>query len=114
MFQNRNIKKGFAVLLLLTSLLSITPQKMLHNIVAGHIDKEKCLIHKNLPIDQIESAGIVCSYDLTVNTIPYLFYDLSIQITRPTFTASKNLFYKDSVYNFHLVHSDTRGSPIIL
>ena len=114
MYQNKNIKKGFAVLLLLTSLLSITPQKMLHDLVASHIDKEKCLIHKNLPIDQIETAGIVCSYDLTVNTIPYLFYDLSIQINRQTFTASKNHFFNDFVCNFHLVHSDTRGSPILL
>lgn len=109
-----NIKKGIAVILLLTSILSITPQKVLHNLVVSHVDKEQCFVHKDLPIDQIESFGIVCSYEHNVNTIPYLFYDLRIDFSKLTFKISKNHFFNDLVENIFILYSDTRGSPISL
>jgi len=108
----RNLAKT-GIVFLFTCLLvfSMMPQKSLHNIFAKHTDVETCSVHKNLPIDQVESSQKHCQVDHLVVALPFLktsSYYLSFQAVY----FSKTLAYPAQKFSIHFLEIiDSRGPP---
>jgi hypothetical protein len=99
--------------MLLVFAFSITPQQIIHDAVAKHLDPTSCSVHQNLPIEQIESTQLHCTFDFQVATAPFIFYHFELPIQAPVFSAAQNDIYKNSIPFYFTVASESRGPPTI-
>jgi hypothetical protein len=111
MFRQKNSSSLLALIMLVVFALSITPQKFIHDLVANHVDPPKCLVHKDLPIEQIENTSLHCTIDFQVATTPFVVYDFSIEVPSPLLARAKNVLYLGARITPLSIVSDTRGPP---
>lgn len=114
MFIHKTIRQFLAFLMLVVFALSITPQKLVHDLVAKHLDPTSCSVHKDLPIEQIEKSELHCTFDFQVATTPFVHYDFTIQLPVIVPARPSSLpFLELSIQQLSLV-ADSRGPPSIL
>jgi len=85
---NFTIKKVSAAVLLLFFVFSITPKKILHDIIASHKDTRSVLLPVDTPIKLLSKAGFHCQCDNLVAGGPFL---------------QSNSFYKEFIPSFFCI-----------
>ena len=93
---------------------SITPQQIVHDVVAKHLDPTICEVHKDVPVDQVENAKLHCTFDFKVATTPFVYYDFSIQINAPEQFDTQHTFYRVSSASTSTQKKSTRGPPSLV
>ena len=111
MLYQKTIRQILAVVMLLVFAFSITPQKLIHDLVAKHIDPNSCSVHKDLPIEQIKKTELHCTFDFQVATTPFVDYDFSIEIATPTIAKARNTNYVAATIEKYAIVADSRGPP---
>ena len=113
MLYQKTIRKFIALAMLVVFAFSITPQKLIHDVVAKHSDPTKCSVHKDAPIEQIEKSELHCTFDFQVATTPFTAYDFSI-IIQPQYVAqTRNIIFIAAPISQLAIVSDSRGPPSI-
>lgn len=107
---NKFLKRGLAFVLLFLFTLSITPKKILHDLVTNHQDKTS-VINDDSPYSQISNSGYKCNTENLVAESPFAPHNHLIELgTLPifgTFHASlQQLQLTTSV-----IFSGLRGPP---
>jgi len=90
---------------------SMMPQKSLHTIFAKHTDVETCSVHKNLPIDQIESSQIHCKVDHLVVALPFIKTNILFISVHDQFFLKTLVFNTQNYFPSFLQIIDSRGPP---
>jgi hypothetical protein len=111
MLYQKTIRQILAVVMLLVFAFSITPQKLIHDLVAKHIDPNSCSVHKDLPIEQIKKTELHCTFDFQVATTPFVDYDFSIEIATPIVAKARNTNYVAATIEKYAIVADSRGPP---
>ena len=114
MLFNKTFKQFLALAMLVVFAFSITPQKSIHDIVAKHIDKVKCDVHKNLPIEQVENSSIHCSHDNLVATSPFVEFNFTIALEQPILKIATNTHLLNFYFYNNNYSLDSRGPPAII
>ena len=113
MLFHKTIRYFIALTMLVVFSFSITPQKVIHNFVANHLDPTTCEIHQNLPIEQVETGGLHCTFDFQVATTPFVVYNFDILISLPVNPVSGNTFYVSKKIAQYFISGESRGPPAI-
>lgn len=113
MLQQKTFKQFLALAMLVVFAFSITPQKSIHDLVSKHIDPNSCSVHKDLPIEQIETAALHCTFDFQVATTPFVDYDFSIVVKSLVLAQARNTIFIAASIAQHVIVSDSRGPPAI-
>ena len=113
MLFDKSFKQFLALAMLVVFAFSITPQKSIHDVVAKHIDPNSCSVHKDLPIEQVETAALHCTFDFQVATTPFVDYDFSIVVKSLVLAQARNTFFIAAPIAQHVIVSDSRGPPAI-
>jgi len=105
------IQSLVAIILIGIFAFSILPQKSVHDFVAKHVDVEKCSVHKNLTIDQVEKKATHCNYENLVVALPYLNGTIKMEVQNILnysiqYIATATIQFSNT---FQVI--DTRGSP---
>ena len=114
MLQHKTFKQFLALAMLVVFAFSITPQKSIHDLVSKHIDPNSCSVHKNLPIEQVETAALHCTFDFQVATTPFVDYDFSIVVKSLVLAQARNTFFIAAPTAQHTIVSDSRGPPAFI
>jgi hypothetical protein len=103
------ISKFIAASLFVLFLLSITPKKILHDLVACHTDTSSSSTQKNTPV-AVEKAGFHCQLDNLVAESPF---EKPKQISSPKIDTWYNGFVRISICAVQLSLPETslRGPP---
>jgi len=110
--QSLNLKKASAILLLLTFLLVVAPQRFLHHLFANHTDTHiSSRLYSENSSFHISKAGFNCQLDHLVVESSFLFSVSNINIQfYPTFINL--IFEKESKPVFsYTSHCFLRGPP---
>lgn len=105
------VKTGIVFFFTCLLVFSMMPQKSLHNIFAKHIDVETCSVHKNLPIDQIESSQKHCQVDHLVVALPFIKTSSFFISIPDVFFANTIVFQSQKYIPSFLQIIDARGPP---
>ncbi|MFY7978811.1 MAG: hypothetical protein ACOVON_02115, partial [Sediminibacterium sp.] len=62
MLFTKTIRQLIALAMLVVFAFSITPQQVVHDLVAKHLDPAVCAVHKDVPVDQVEKAKLDCTF----------------------------------------------------
>ena len=111
MLFTKTIRQLIALAMLVVFAFSITPQQVVHDLVAKHLDPTVCAVHKDVPVDQVENAKLHCTFDFQVATTPFVDYDFSIEIATPTIAKARNTNFVAVPIAQHAIVSDSRGPP---
>ena len=114
MLQHKTFKQFLALAMLVVFAFSITPQKSIHDLVSKHIDPNSCSVHKDLPIEQVETAALHCTFDFQVATTPFVDYDFSIVVKSLVLAQARNTFFIAAPIAQHAIVSDSRGPPAFI
>jgi len=114
MLFDKSFKQFLALAMLVVFAFSITPQKSIHDVVAKHIDPNSCSVHKDLPIEQVETAALHCTFDFQVATTPFVDYDFSIVVKSLVLAQARNTFFIAAPIAQHVIVSDSRGPPAFI
>ena len=114
MLQHKTIRSILASVMLLVFAFSITPQQIIHDAVAKHLDPTICEVHKDVPLDQIENTRLHCSFDFQVATAPFIYYDFSIQLNAPEQIATAIAFYIATPAAQALQKNTNKGPPSLI
>lgn len=107
----QTIKQLLALAMLVVFAFSITPQKTIHDFVAGHADPTKCEVHIKTPIEQVENTQLHCTFDFQVATTPFVSYHFTIIVPTPVVAKAQNDSYKETqIYTVH-ISKESRGPP---
>ena len=107
----QTMKQLLALAMLVVFAFSITPQKTIHDFVAGHADPTKCEVHIKAPIEQVEKAQLHCTFDFQVATTPFVSYYFTVLVPTPTEARAQNDTYKETqIYTVH-ISKESRGPP---
>ena len=113
MLQHKTFKQFLALAMLVVFAFSITPQKSIHDLVSKHIDPNSCSVHKDVPIEQVETAALHCTFDFQVATTPFVDYDFSIVVKSLELAQARNTIFIAAPIAQHVIVSDSRGPPAI-
>ena len=114
MLFTKTIKQLVALAMLVVFAFSITPQQIVHDVVAKHMDPTFCAVHKDVPVDQVENDKLHCTFDFQVATAPFVYYDFSIQITALEPAAAHYAFYLAATASAALQKNSNRGPPSLV
>jgi hypothetical protein len=114
MLFTKTIRQLVALAMLVVFAFSITPQQVVHDIVAKHMDPTFCAVHKDVPVDQVENDKLHCTFDFQVATAPFVYYDFSIQIPALDPTEAQYAFYIAVAASAALQKNSNRGPPSLV
>ena len=111
MFQSAIFRRIISGVLLVLFTFSITPKKILHDLVAAHTDAKPGTFLSNTHTAQIHKSGINCQVDQLIVESPFL--EIEVHALVPLLIP-KNDFYQTRVcFSFFLtvLDNDLRGPP---
>lgn len=111
LLQNKIIKKSIAGLLLLLFAFSITPKKILHDLIANHKDTISKFPSANGKSQHINKATIYCHCEDLVAESPFTDPSVLIEILKPVVFSDQPVL---RIFNFHSQHQlffELRGPP---
>jgi hypothetical protein len=111
MLFTKTIRQLIALAMLVVFAFSITPQQIIHDAVAKHLDPTICEVHKDVPVDQVENTKLHCSFDFQVATAPFVYYDFTIQINAPEPIETQYAYYTAAPAAEPLQKNTNRGPP---
>jgi hypothetical protein len=111
MLFTKTIRQLIALAMLVVFAFSITPQQIVHDVVAKHMDPTICAVHKDVPVDQVENEKLHCTFDFQVATAPFVYYDFSIQINAPEPIETQYALYTAAPAAEPLQKNTNRGPP---
>lgn len=114
MLFTKTIRQLIALAMLVVFAFSITPQQVVHDAVAKHLDPTVCAVHKDVPVDQVENAKLHCTFDFQVATTAFTHFDFSIQIQAPAAISVQNATYKEARLAAVIFHQSSRGPPSMI
>lgn len=112
MLFKKYIQSIIAIILIGVFAFSILPQKSVHDFVAKHVDVEKCSVHKNLPIDQVEKKATHCNYDNLVVALPYVNTTIKMEVQKQLSYSIKYIATATTSIPNAFQVIDTRGPPV--
>ena len=113
MLFTKTIRQLIALAMLVVFAFSITPQQIVHDLVAKHLDPTVCAVHKDVPVDQVENAKLHCTFDFQVATTPFVSYDFSITILEPSTHVTRYISYEQFTLANNSFGFDSRGPPAV-
>ena len=111
MIQATVFRRIISGVLLVLFAFSITPKKLLHDLVATHTDTKPGTFLSNTHTAQIHKSGINCQVDQLIVESPFLELVIHKVVTLP---ATENDFYPRRCYfSFFLplINNSLRGPP---
>lgn len=114
MLFTKTIRQLIALAMLVVFAFSITPQQIVHDAVAKHLDPTICAVHKDVPVDQVENTKLHCTFDFQVATTPFVYFDFSIQIKTPEQFETKYAFYNVASATRSTQKKSNRGPPSLI
>ena len=114
MLFSKTIRQFIALVMLVVFAFSITPQQIIHDAVAKHLDPTICEVHKDVPLDQVENTRLHCSFDFQVATALFIYYDFSIQINAPEQIETRYAFYLATPAAQALQKNTNKGPPSLI
>jgi hypothetical protein len=93
---------------------SITPQQVVHDLVAKHLDPTVCAVHKDVPVDQVENAKLHCTFDFQVATTAFVDFDFTLNIQAPVTITVQNAIYKEASFASIILEQSSRGPPVMI
>ena len=114
MLQHKTFKQFLALAMLVVFAFSITPQQVVHDMVAKHLDPTSCAVHKDVPVDQVENAKLHCTFDFQVATTPFVYFDFTIQINTPEQFETQYAFYNVASATRSTQKKSNRGPPSLV
>ena len=111
MLFTKTIRQLIALAMLVVFAFSITPQQIVHDVVAKHMDPTFCAVHKDVPVDQVENAKLHCTFDFQVATTPFVDYHFNIEIATPNVAQTRNTIFIAAPISYLVFSSDSRGPP---
>lgn len=114
MLFTKTIRQLIALAMLVVFAFSITPQQIIHDAVAKHLDPTICEVHKDVPVDQVENTKLHCSFDFQVATAPFVYYDFTIQINAPEPIETQYAYYTAGPAVQALQKNTNRGPPSLI
>ena len=113
LFYTQTIRKFFALAMLVVFAFSITPQRTIHDFVAKHLDPTNCAVHKNVPIEQVESTPVHCTFDFQVTTAPFVLYQFDVLLKPSVNPVVYNDHYRQGAISYLSIASESRGPPAL-
>ena len=114
MLFTKTIRQLIALAMLVVFAFSITPQQIVHDVVAKHLDPTICAVHKDVPVDQVENIKLHCTFDFQVATTPFVYFDFSIQIKTPEQFETQYAFYNVASATRSTQKKSNRGPPSLI
>lgn len=111
MLFTKTIRQLIALVMLVVFAFSITPQQVVHDMVAKHLDPTVCDVHKDVPVDQVENAKLHCTFDFQVATTPFVDYHFDITFASPVVAKTRNTIFIAAPISYLVLASDSRGPP---
>jgi hypothetical protein len=111
LFQSAIFRRIISGVLLVLFTFSITPKKLLHDILATHTDAKPGTFLSNTHTAQIHKSGINCQLDQLIVESPFLEIEVHALVLMP---IPKNDFYQTRVcFSFFLplIDNSLRGPP---
>ena len=114
MLQHKTFKQFLALAMLVVFAFSITPQQVVHDLVAKHLDPTVCAVHKDVPVDQVENAKLHCTFDFQVATTAFVDFDFTLNLQAPETITVQNATYKEAALASIFFHQSSRGPPAMI
>jgi hypothetical protein len=114
MLFTKTIRQLIALAMLVVFTFSITPQQIVHDVVAKHMDPTICAVHKDVPVDQVENEKLHCTFDFQVATTAFVDFDFTIHIQAPETINVQNANYTEAKFATHFFHQSSRGPPSLI
>ena len=114
MLFTKTIRQLIALAMLVVFAFSITPQQIVHDVVAKHLDPTVCEVHKDVPVDQVENAKLHCTFDFQVATTAFVDFDFTLNIQAPATIDVQNAIYKEAILASIFFHQSSRGPPSLV
>ncbi len=114
MLFTKTIRQLIALAMLVVFAFSITPQQVVHDIVAKHLDPTICAVHKDVPVDQVENTKLHCTFDFQVATTAFVDFDFTLNLQAPATIDVQNAIYKEAFLASILFHQGSRGPPSLV
>jgi hypothetical protein len=114
MLFTKTIRQLIALVMLVVFAFSITPQQIVHDAVAKHLDPTICAVHKDVPVDQVENAKLHCTFDFQVATTAFVDFDFTLNILAPEIVDVQNATYKEEALASIHFHQSSRGPPAMI
>ena len=114
MLFTKTIRQLIALAMLVVFAFSITPQQVVHDIVAKHMDPTFCAVHKDVPVDQVENTKLHCTFDFQVATTAFVDFDFTLNIQAPVTIDVQNAIYKEAFSASIFFHKSSRGPPSLV
>ena len=111
MAQKITIQKFIALLMLVLFAFSITPKKLLHDVVAGHRDTKCTLDHSHDANGQLTNAGYNCQTDNLVIESPFENSSSLIETFVAVIYAQQNEVSKNNFFSLKHFTVALRGPP---
>ncbi len=114
MLFTKTIRQLIALAMLVVFAFSITPQQVVHDIVAKHLDPTFCAVHKDVPVDQVENTKLHCTFDFQVATTAFVDFDFTLNLQAPATIDVQNAIYKEALLASILFLQSYRGPPSLV
>ena len=114
MLFTKTIRQLIALAMLVVFAFSITPQQIVHDVVAKHLDPTICAVHKDVPVDQVENTKLHCTFDFQVATTAFVDFDFTLNIQAPETIDVQNAIYKEAFLASIFFHQSSRGPPSLV
>lgn len=114
MLFTKTIRQLIALAMLVVFAFSITPQQIVHDVVAKHLDPTICAVHKDVPVDQVENTKLHCTFDFQVATTAFVDFDFTLNLQAPATIDVQNAIYKEAFLAYILFHQSSRGPPSLV
>ena len=114
MLFTKTIRQLIALVMLVVFAFSITPQQIVHDAVAKHLDPTVCAVHKDVPVDQVESTQLHCTFDFQVATNAFTYFDFILNLQAPATINVQNAIYKEAKLASTFFHQSSRGPPSMI
>ncbi len=114
MLFTKTIRQLIALAMLVVFAFSITPQQIVHDAVAKHLDPTVCAVHKDVPVDQVESTQLHCTFDFQVATSAFSHFDFTLNLEAPAIINVQNPTYKEAKLASIFFHQSSRGPPSMI
>jgi hypothetical protein len=114
MLFTKTIRQLIALAMLVVFAFSITPQQVVHDMVAKHLDPTVCAVHKDVPVDQVENTKLHCTFDFQVATTAFTHFDFTLSLQAPATITIQNATYKEAALASIFFHQSSRGPPAMM
>jgi hypothetical protein len=113
LLQQNIIRKSISAVLLLLFVLSITPKKFLHDIIADHVDITYSSDHHESGI-HATGTGVACKCENLFAQPVFTVMDEPVFISAPLLFREFDLVVDDTFHSFHQFFFAQRGPPALV